>query len=144
MVPGDPKSNLAIPGEALWKTCLNMSSRIKFGKRSAAPFYASGFAILEPSIDLGITKYDILSKACRVPPRTGALVVKHRPQINKWKASFHVNVDTRVFNLTNPNDTRKEVQKTIEDSGVFIGLLDNSPRLKGPHGKFKVTKLVEV
>lgn len=135
---------LCIPARALWKTVINGASGKKFGKKSAVTFFASGFTVTETDVSLGVKDYEIDKQTGRIPPRTGARVWLHRPRLDKWECSFHVNIDFRVFNTSQPSLIVKAVKEVIEYAGLFVGVLDYSPRLKGPYGKFEVVSFEEV
>ena len=135
---------LYIPNDALFKTILNGARKRKYGKSNAMTFFAAGFSVVEPWVSLGTKKYDILAAPCRIPPKKGAMVMKHRPELKNWSAKFHVNIDKRVFNFIDKDRIGREIEAVIKDAGLFVGLLDNSPRLLGPHGKFVVRSFKRV
>lgn len=70
-------------------------------------------------------------------PATGGRILCHRPSFNDWALDFHLSVDTDDM-------APKLLREIIDAAGRKIGLGDFRPDCKGPFGKFKVTKWVEL
>lgn len=70
----------------------------------------------------------------RIPPVTGALVVKYWPKLEDWGFSFQMNV------FDDSLEADGELRAALENAGVFCGLGTGRP----DYGKFKVTSWEEV
>src|SRR3990167_2069933 len=70
----------------------------------------------------------------RIPPVTGALVVKYWPKLESWGFEFSMN----VFDDSLEGDG--ELRAALESAGIFCGLGTGRPDF----GKFRVTKWEEV
>lgn len=68
-----------------------------------------------------------------VNPSTGGRIMKHRPRLDKWKISFVLELDTKMF-------TEKTLRAIVDDAGNKIGLGDFRPERKGRFGRFVVTE----
>ncbi len=121
------------------KGCLlNAAKAFKTGRRgpSLATLLAGQAKIMPPEISLGTTKWepDVQSVVIRA---TKGRILRGRPKIMPWKASFQI-----VFHSETFPDT-KIIREILEHGGLFVGLLDFRPEKKGSYGQFKVTKWQE-
>lgn len=70
----------------------------------------------------------------RIPPVTGALVVKYWPKLEEWGFDFSMNV------FDDSLESENELRGALESAGVFCGLGTGRP----DYGKFTVTLWEEV
>ncbi len=78
--------------------------------------------------------FPLLRDVVRIPPVTGALVVKYWPMMEDWKFDFEIS----VFDDSLESDG--ELKASLDAAGVFCGLGTGRPDF----GKFKVTRWEEV
>jgi len=125
------KGELYIPAEAIKGSLVNASAYKKFGKYSARPMLAGGVRISPHEIGLGVKDYQ---HDIRTVVIQKARVVKCRPKLNKWKASFEIHYDETLI----PDDVL--IKPILEEAGKRVGLLDFRPQKLGEFGTFKITE----
>ncbi len=125
---------LYIPSEAVRGSLLGAAAYKKIGKYAARGIMAAGVQITPEQIGLGIKKYDLDIRTVVIQRNR---VVKIRPRINNWKATFEFEYDETL--IGNP----AIIKEVLEDAGKRVGLLDFRPQKTGTFGKFKITKWVE-
>lgn len=81
-------------------------------------------------------EYVVKEDWVRIPPKTGAMVKVGRPHFPAWCAEFGLNIDASTYNKTGV----EMVAVILANAGKMVGLGPWRPQLKGPHGKFRVTK----
>jgi hypothetical protein len=124
---------LYIPGPAVQQALVASATYSKGkGRGSLQKIVAASVFVMTGSLNLGTKKYAVDSRAV-VVPATGGRVVRHRPLIEKWEASFEVMYDETLMD-------EKQMRKVVDDAGSLCGLLDYRPNCKGPFGRFIVTK----
>lgn len=69
----------------------------------------------------------------RIPPVTGALVVKYWPMLEEWSFDFSVTV------FDDSLESENELRASLEAAGIFCGLGTGRP----DYGKFKIEKWEE-
>ena len=104
----------------------------KHGKtqRALGPFIRRGVVVDPLELLFGEVEVGLHRDLVRVPPRTGATVVKYWPKLDVgWEISFSLQVfdDSLQF--------EGELLASLEAAGVFCGLGTGRP----DYGKFKVT-----
>lgn len=126
--------NLYIPAEAIKGTLIGASSYKKIGKYAARPMIAGGVFISPQEVDLGTKKYELDIRTVVIQR---ARVVKARPKIESWKASFILSYNEKLIG-------NSEIIKTIlSEAGERVGLLDFRPQKLGSFGMFEVSKWQE-
>ena len=75
------------------------------------------------------------TRAVRIPA-TGGRILAHRPMFDDWALSFVATIDTDILNP-------KLFRQIVDDAGKRIGLGAFRPAVKGPYGRFVVTKWEE-
>lgn len=103
-------------------------NRVTTQKSSLVP---AGLLVSELMIPLGTTHYEVDSRRVRIPA-TGGCVMRHRARIDKWEASFSLDVDETVFSAP-------FVRTLVDDAGKKVGLGDYRPATRGPFGRFSVS-----
>lgn len=66
-----------------------------------------------------------------------ARIMRYRPEIPKWSATFHVLVDDTLL-------TTEEVKEMLSDAGRRAGIGDYRISKGGPYGTFEVTEFQEL
>jgi len=130
----DKNGELYIPAEAIKGTLIGASSYKKIGKFTARPMIAGGVSILPQKISLGTKEYELDIRTVVIQRNR---VVKARPMIENWKASFELLYNEKLIG-------NSEIIKSIlTEAGERVGLLDFRPQKLGSFGMFKVTKWKE-
>lgn len=130
----DGKQQLFIPGYAVYSMIIKAAGAYKFPKRrSSLSTYLAGTIRVEPEkIPLGTDQYEIDERPVVIQR---ARVLKWRPKINDWIATFQI-----VYNKDAlPDAIIPQLEAIIEDGGTRLGLLDYRPQHKGWFGTFTVT-----
>lgn len=125
------KKQLIIPAEVIYAAMLNASSFHRIGKRSAKSILAGSIRISPFEVGLGTAKYEIDTRAVVIQR---ARVLKSRPRLDKWKASFELNYPENL--VGDP----QIIRTVLEEAGQRVGLMDFRPQRGGGYGTFKVTK----
>jgi hypothetical protein len=108
----------------------------KIGRKSAASLVPAGIFVKERQLPHGTREYEIDSR--RVVIRaTGNAIVRHRPRLDSWKLSFHLEVDAAIFK-------KDLVLAILQDAGRKVGVGDFRPQRGGSFGRFIVTSFEEV
>lgn len=128
------KGELYIPAEAIKGSMVNASAYKKAGKYALRPFIAGAVMIKPTQIGLGTKIYELDIRTVVIQK---ARVVKARPMLENWKASFEIWYNEE---LLNDPDT---IRVCLEEAGGRVGILDFRPQKLGNFGMFKVTKWQE-
>ena len=121
-----------IPGPAVQQALVAAATYSKGkGRGSLQKIVAASVFVVDGALSLGMKKYEVDSRAV-VVPATGGRVVRHRPLVPKWEASFELMYDNLLMD-------EKQMRKVVDDAGSLCGLLDYRPNCKGPFGRFIVT-----
>ena len=64
---------------------------------------------------------------------TRGRVIRHRPRFDKWSITFTIEYDEILLE-------QKQVRRIVDDLGQRVGLLDFRPAMRGPFGRFMVTR----
>ena len=125
---------LCIPWVMLYNSLCFAAGDFKFrGAKKMGAVVAATVSSEQDKIPLGTNKFETFAEYCRVPPRTGAMVKLGRPLIRKWACEFVIVVDAEMY--------QAEVLKDIfTHAGKMVGIGCWRPSLKGPYGRFVVTK----
>lgn len=128
----DPKSNLCIPGVVIFSALINGASYSKGKGRASLMKPAAACLSINPmKLDLGTVDYAIDARAV-VMPSTRGRIMRYRPMLENWSVSFTLGADDVLI-------SDKQLRTIVDDTGSRVGLLDFSPRSKGPFGRFIVT-----
>lgn len=132
----DDERQLYIPAEAFYSMILGTAMRYKEkGKRSSISYLLAGTIRVEPvKIPLGHCDYEIDLHTVRVPPRTGARVVRSRALVPDWEAFPEIVYNKDVL----PSNIGETMHAILIDGGIRTGLLDWRPAKRGPYGTFEV------
>lgn len=124
---------LYVPGVNLQRSFVGAATYSKGKGRASLQKPAAACLMVDPEIlGLGLKKFVVDSRPVVVPATRGR-VVRHRPRIDAWELSFTLTWDETL--LTEP-----QVRTIVDDAGSRVGLLDFRPAMKGPFGRFIVTK----
>jgi hypothetical protein len=130
----DPDTQmLYIPGQAVQRAMISAAKFSKGKGRASLQLVAAACILITPErISLGRKDYKIDSRPVVVPATRGR-VMRHRPRIDDWEATFEIEYDPDLL-------TEKQVRVIVNDAGSRVGLLDFRPEKKGPFGRFSVIK----
>ena len=128
----DPDGVLYIPSEAITGS-INAAAVYSKGKGRASlqKVAAAAIFISPPRCSLGVTEYEVDSRAVVVPATKGR-IVRHRPRLDQWSVSFVLEYDEMLL-------SEVQVRKILDDAGSLVGVLDFRPQTKGRFGRFMVT-----
>jgi hypothetical protein len=129
----DPDSKeLYLPAAALQRGLVAGATYSKGKGRSTLQKSLAACLLVSPErVSLGVKTYTIDSRAV-VMPATGGRVVRHRPRLDSWVATFEVEFDSDLI-------TPAQMRRIVDDTGSRVGLLDFRPERKGAFGRFMVT-----
>lgn len=132
----DKEDNLYIPGPNI-NSCIVAAGKFhKLGKVKVTTLKSSlvpaGLIVEDITCDLGTKEFEVDSRRV-VNPSTGGAFMCHRPRLDVWGFTFHLDVDDEMF-------SERFVRILIDDAGRKIGLGDFRPDRKGPFGRFVVKK----
>ena len=130
----DPETGrLYLPGVAVGRALISAAGDSKGkGRASLAMVAAAGLLVSPERIDLGAKSY-IIDSRWAVIPATRGRVMRHRPRLDSWQASFTLEWDDALM-------SEKQARQIVDDCGARVGVLDFRPEKKGPFGRFVVTK----
>lgn len=130
----DPDTGLLyIPGVAIQRALVNAATYSKGkGRASLQKPVAACVLITQERISLGIKEYAVDSRPVVIPATNGR-IVRHRPRLDAWQASFIIEYDDELL-------SDKEVREVVDNAGKRVGLLDFRPEHKGPFGRYMVTE----
>src|SRR5215207_3960192 len=70
-------------------------------------------------------------------PATKGRIMRHRARVEKWRASFTLEIDDGVLDAAT-------IHQLLEEGGRRIGVLDYRPEKGGPYGRFVVVSWREI
>jgi hypothetical protein len=122
---------LFIPGVAVQR-CLTNAAKFSKGKgRSSLQTEICACLMVNPErILLGTTNYTIDTRPVVIPATKGR-ILKHRPRLDNWQATFELEYDPTLLK-------ESQLRRVVDDAGCRVGLLDFRPEKKGPFGRFAV------
>jgi hypothetical protein len=126
---------LYIPGTMLFSSIIAAGIYHKVGKSKLTTQKSSlipaGISIEELVCPLNTKDWEVDSRSV-VIPSTGGRIMTHRPRLDEWTTTFHINFDPNMF-------SEKLVRLLVDDAGSKCGIGDFRPNRKGPFGKFVVS-----
>lgn len=127
-----PDGELFIPSEAIRQSLIGAAAYSKGRGRASLQKTAAAALFVNPErVGLGVTHYEIDSRPVVVPATRGR-IVRHRPRLNEWEATFTIEYDDKLL-------TETQVRRIVDDAGSLVGILDFRPATKGPFGRFMIT-----
>lgn len=135
------KGELYMPYEHIHGSAMEAGKHFKVKGGGGKANYSKivGYAVRVEPLEIlhKITKLEKFIRLVRIPPKTGSRNLMCRPMLREWKVEFQLEVDDV--------EIPKEVLKDILDrAGKCVGVGDWRPQMKGPYGRFIVTKFKEV
>ncbi len=127
-------NELFIPNTAIKGALKDASVGGKIGKLALRPFVSACIRIEPEEIGLGVKTYEIDKRPVVI---IKARIIKCRPRINNWKATFTLIYDDDI--LTGGDEYVINLLKT---AGKRIGILDYRAIKSGEFGLFEVVKWV--
>jgi hypothetical protein len=128
----DPDTgNLYLPGINLQRALVSGASYSKGKGRGSLQRAAAACLLIAPErIDLGTPVYIVDSRPVVVPATKGR-VLRHRPRLDRWRATFMIEYDDTLLSAAN-------VRRIVDDTGTRVGLLEFRPEKRSPFGRFHV------
>jgi len=122
---------LYIPGVAIQRALISAAAYSKGKGRASLQKQAAACLLVNPErVSLGVSTYKIDSRPVVIPATKGR-VMRHRPRLDDWQASFELEYDENLLD-------EKQVRQIVDDMGSRVGLLDFRPERKGPFGRSMV------
>lgn len=130
----DPDTGeLYLPGIAVQRALVSGAAYSKGKGRASLQKVAAACIFVHPErIGLGTKRYEIDARPVVVPATRGR-VIRYRPRLDKWRASFEISYDPTLL-------TEVQLRRIVDDTGSRVGLLDFRPERKGPFGRFHVVE----
>jgi len=128
----DPETHeLYLPGVAVQRALVSAATYSKGKGRASLQKPTAACVLISPErLSLHTRTYVVDSRPV-VMPATKGRILRHRPRIDTWSASFALEYDDTLLKAI-------EVRRIVDDAGLRIGLLDFRPERKGPFGRFHV------
>lgn len=79
-----------------------------------------------------LTEIEVDSRPVTIPATKGR-IMRHRARVEKWRASFTLEIDETVLDAAT-------IHQLLEEGGRRIGVLDYRPEKGGPYGRFGVVR----
>jgi len=128
-IPGTKE--LYIPGNAIQRALVNAAAYSKGkGRASLQKIAAACLLVLPEYVGLGTNIFRVDSRPV-VMPATKGRVMRYRPRIDNWKATFGLEWDETLLR-------EEEVKRIVEDMGKRVGLLEFRPARNGMYGRSKL------
>jgi hypothetical protein len=128
-----PSGALYIPGINVQRALVSGATYSKGKGRGSLQKAAAACLLVTPeALDLGTPDYVVDSRPVVVPATKGR-VLRHRPRLDTWRATFIIEFDDALLSPTN-------VRRIVDDTGTRVGLLEFRPEKRGPFGRFIVTR----
>lgn len=96
----------------------------------AAVIVTDDAIVLHDQAGQPITEIEVDSRPVTIPATKGR-IMRHRARIEKWAATFSMEIDENVLSANT-------VHQLLEEGGRRIGILDFRPEKGGPYGRFAV------
>ena len=125
----DKDKGFYIPKHALKRVICNGGKKVKIGRGSASIVLFAIMIMDEDRYYIGSHDYKIYEEPVRIPPKTGARIMKMFVINPEWRIKFSANVLDDVV----PADAIKE---SLQFGGLYNGLLDGRPE----YGRFELTE----
>lgn len=130
--------NLYVPGEAFTRLLREAGGGHKQrGTRKslkyivpAAVVIASDVVELHDQAGEPLTKIEVDSRPVTIPATKGR-IMRHRARVEKWSATFDLEIDTSVLDA-------QTIHQLLEEGGRRIGIMDYRPEKGGPYGRFSI------
>lgn len=128
----DPDTQeLYIPGVAFQRALIAGAAYSKGKGRASLQKVVSACVLVSPErASLGAKTYSIDARPAVVPATKGR-VVRYRPRLDSWQATFLIEYDPDLL-------TEAQLRRVVDDTGSRVGLLDFRPERRGPFGRFVV------
>jgi hypothetical protein len=130
------KRTLCIPSVMLYRSICAAAGEFKDPVNKRKSFaYTCGATVAfdEERLSLGPADFETLVEWVRIPPKTGAMVEIGRPHIREWSCEGTLLIDAELYQPS-------ILEGVITQAGRRVGIGANRPGLKGPYGKFRLTK----
>lgn len=128
----DPDTEmLYIPGVAFQRALIAGAAYSKGKGRASLQKPVAACVLVSPErSSLGVKEFKIDARPVVIPATKGR-VMRFRPRLDEWQASFEIDFDPTII-------TEDQLRRVVDDTGRNVGLLDFRPEKKGPYGRFSV------
>jgi hypothetical protein len=134
----DSAGNLFLPGAAIARLLREAGgSHKQRGSRKSLKYIVPAAVIvladqimLHNSAGTPLTRIEVDSRPIVIPSTKGR-IMRHRARIEKWRASFSMEVDDTVLDV-------ETIHQLLEEGGRRIGVGDYRPEKGGPYGRFAI------
>lgn len=126
------------PADHIRGSLVNAAKDLKVkgkGKATYSKMFGSMVQVSPEAIKHNLLEFDVHTKR-GVNPSTKGMVIIRRPRLKEWELDFELIVDNEI-----PLAVLKEA---MDRAGRYVGIGDWRPEKKGIHGKFIVSRFVEV
>jgi hypothetical protein len=125
------KSKIEVPNSWIKKMLINVAGR----HVDALKLNTAGgvFQVVESTIAVKHSGISIHQGWVKVPPKTGAPVLRFRGQLKKWSLSFSIRYNSGMIDA-------KALAVIIETAGFANGLGDFRPQKDGHYGQFQIKR----
>jgi hypothetical protein len=127
------RGNLYLPSDNLLASFRRAAGYHKIGRKSAVTAFCAGVFVSPECVDLGTDTYVIDSRRSVIRATQGS-VMRHRPKLLEWSASFAIEWDEQIIPGVDL------VRAVIDDAGRLVGVCDFRPEKRGSMGRFMVTE----
>lgn len=125
----DEEGKFYLPKHAIKKTIIEGGKKVKVGRGGASNLLKAILFVDEEMNYLKTGEHKIMKDMVRVPPRTGARIMKMWVVNEDWECTIPLTLLDDTF----PINALKE---SIESAGIYYGLLDGRPEF----GRFNLEK----
>jgi hypothetical protein len=136
-----PNKQLYMPGTYIARMLREAGGghKMKGSRKSAKWVVPAAVLVTEDTIGLhngkAIKDFEVDSRPVTIPSTKGR-IMRHRPRLDEWRATFHLEIDDTIL----PVDF---IQQLMTEGGRQQGVGDFRPNSGGPFGRFMVTKWEE-
>lgn len=128
------KKVMCIPWVMIYNSICKAGADFKAkGRKTMQSLLAPTISCEVEKISLGTDQFETFVEYCKIPPRTGAMVEIGRPKLSNWSCTVPMLADCEAYN---PH----QLEAIVKHAGKNVGIGAWRPQLKGPYGRFKVTR----
>jgi hypothetical protein len=134
----DEGGRLYMPGAAIARLLREAgSSHKQRGSRKSLKYIVPA-AVIVPAEEIilhdpagePLTVIQVDSRPVTIPATKGR-IMRHRARVEKWQATFDLEIDDTVLDA-------ETIHQLLEEGGRRIGVLDYRPERGGPYGRFSI------
>lgn len=140
-----PDGSLYHPGASIARLLREAAANHKMTgtRKSAKAVVPAAVIVLDDALPLhepggkkkALSSFEVDSRPVVIPATKGR-VMRHRPRLDKWAATFTIQIDESLL-------PAEFVHQVLEEGGRRLGIGDFRPEKGGPFGRFAITKWQE-